>query len=262
LGTFTGRKGDLSFLERCYLLFGGRRDYNKIGLKATTIASSFGKVFKMSSEERTQLKEEDISRSLLYLVSNNIGQIAYLNAQAHGLTRIYFSGFFIRGHPATMNTINYAIHFWSKGTIRALFLRHEGYLGAVGAFLSQRPAQNRRLVSFQESFITAQKISPLSISAVGVLNEAPSSLTPFPLLANAEEYNPNTLRLTDASSQHYWIDLLDRNLEKLTHLAIEWEKGRSEDAVQRANAFKDMYRQHLQQLRREPNSYGPFSVPA
>jgi pantothenate kinase len=30
-------------------------------------------------------------------ISNNIGQIAYLNAQQHGLKRIYFGGGFIRG---------------------------------------------------------------------------------------------------------------------------------------------------------------------
>ena len=29
----------------------------------------------------------------------------------------------------------YAIRFWSKGSKAAYFLRHEGYLGAVGAFL-------------------------------------------------------------------------------------------------------------------------------
>lgn len=32
-----------------------------------------------------------------------------------------------------MNTLSYAINFWSQGNIRALFLRHEGYLGAAGA---------------------------------------------------------------------------------------------------------------------------------
>jgi pantothenate kinase len=62
-------------------------DYPKIGLKATTIASSFGKVFKMPQEERKLLREEDISKSLLYLVSNNIGQIAYLNARSHQITK-------------------------------------------------------------------------------------------------------------------------------------------------------------------------------
>lgn len=32
------------------------------------------------------------------------------------------------GHAATISTLSYAIRFWSKGTKRALFLRHEGFL--------------------------------------------------------------------------------------------------------------------------------------
>jgi type II pantothenate kinase len=32
------------------------------------------------------------------------------------------------GHAATIATLSYAIRFWSKGTKRALFLRHEGFL--------------------------------------------------------------------------------------------------------------------------------------
>lgn len=97
-------------------------DYTKLGLKSTTIASSFGKVFKHAGKgeeggERGTFKAEDISRSLLYGVSNNIGQIAYvmaipgpcssfsesemlsryMNAEKYGLDRIYFGGCFIRG---------------------------------------------------------------------------------------------------------------------------------------------------------------------
>ncbi|KAM9972371.1 hypothetical protein ACTFIW_007430 [Dictyostelium discoideum] len=60
-------------------------DYTKIGLSFDTIASSFGKVIyenekkKISGEEN--IKKEDIAQSLLKMVSNNIGQIAYLNSQ-------------------------------------------------------------------------------------------------------------------------------------------------------------------------------------
>jgi len=78
---------------------------------------------------------EDISKSLLYAVSNNIGQIAYMNAEKYNLDRIYFGGCFIRGHAATISTLSYAIRFWSKGTKRALFLRHEGFLGSIGAWI-------------------------------------------------------------------------------------------------------------------------------
>lgn len=111
-------------------------DYNKIGLKSSTIASSFGKVFKHGEGGRRKaFKQEDIARSLLYAISNNIGHIAYMNAAKYGLDRVFFSGCFIRGHAATISTLSYAIRFWSKGTMRACFLRHEGFLGAMGAWI-------------------------------------------------------------------------------------------------------------------------------
>ncbi|KZT73208.1 fumble [Daedalea quercina L-15889] len=109
-------------------------DYSKLGLKSTMIASSFGKVFKSRGQKGT-FTPEDISKSLLYAVSNNIGQIAYMNAEKYNLDRIYFGGFYIRGHAATISTLSYAIRFWSKGTKRAMFLRHEGFLGSIGAWI-------------------------------------------------------------------------------------------------------------------------------
>ncbi|AOW04636.1 type II pantothenate kinase [Yarrowia lipolytica] len=155
------------------------QDYTKIGLKATTIASSFGRVFKEIQRDRESgegdggdgksggdvdakseasasstdsasshapkssrdlFKSEDISRSLLYAISNNIGQIAFLQAQIHNLQHIYFGGSYIRGHLQTMHTLSYAINFWSQGSKQAYFLRHEGYLGAVGAFIKKQPS--------------------------------------------------------------------------------------------------------------------------
>lgn len=173
-------------------------DYPRIGLKASTIASSFGKVFKevrnfrkeheenkktqkeqssddsnkkssqdskncdntnssssstvcdnedtgydsecTQDEKFARFRGEDISRSLLYAISNNIGQISYLQARNHGLEHIYFGGSYICGHPITMHTLSYAINFWSQGEKTAYFLRHEGYLGAVGAFLKRQPS--------------------------------------------------------------------------------------------------------------------------
>lgn len=113
-------------------------DANKIGLKSSTIASTFGKVFRKSttrSERAEMFKQADIARSLLYAISNNIGHVAYMNAAKYGLDRVYFGGCFIRGHAATISTLSYAIRFWSKGAMRAHFLRHEGFLGAIGAWI-------------------------------------------------------------------------------------------------------------------------------
>ncbi|KAG6429568.1 hypothetical protein SASPL_107620 [Salvia splendens] len=117
-------------------IYGGT-DYSKIGLTSTTIASSFGKAIS-ANKELDDYRPEDVARSLLRMISNNIGQIAYLNALRFGLKRIFFGGFFIRGHAYTMDTLSVAVNFWSKGEAKALFLRHEGFLGALGAFMNYK----------------------------------------------------------------------------------------------------------------------------
>ncbi|SCV02854.1 LANO_0G00650g1_1 [Lachancea nothofagi CBS 11611] len=134
-------------------------DYGKIGLKSSHIASSFGKVFQRGphspikestadsilhpdtntddiQSRNRKFNNSDISKSLLYAISNNIGQIAYLQAKVHNVPNIYFGGSYIRGHLMTMNTLSYAINFWSNSQKQAFFLKHEGYLGAMGAFLT------------------------------------------------------------------------------------------------------------------------------
>ena len=60
----------------------------------------------------------DIAMALCRMVSYNIGHLAYLNAKRYGLPRVFFGGFFIRGHPYTMETISFAIRFWSKACPR------------------------------------------------------------------------------------------------------------------------------------------------
>ncbi|CEH16737.1 Pantothenate kinase PanK and related proteins [Ceraceosorus bombacis] len=145
-------------------IYGSSDALSSLGLKSSTIASSFGKVFRKEPgndsggsggpsahgheeaqtdqaprqrRKKKKFRQEDICKSLLYAVSNNIGQIAYMNAEKFNLDRIYFGGGFLRGHKATISTLSYAIRFWSKGTKRAYFLRHEGYLGAIGAWIHQ-----------------------------------------------------------------------------------------------------------------------------
>ncbi len=91
----------------------GDRDYSAIGLSATTIASSFGKVV-AENKDLDDYDPADIAVALTRMVSYNISHLAYLNAKAFGIKRVFFGGFYIRGHPYTMETISYAIRFWSK----------------------------------------------------------------------------------------------------------------------------------------------------
>lgn len=46
----------------------------------------------------------------MFFISNF--QISYLIALREGLKRIFFGGFFIRGHAYTMDTISFAVDYW------------------------------------------------------------------------------------------------------------------------------------------------------
>ena len=106
----------------------------KIGLPADIVASSFGKLV-AKQDPAAGLKQEDLARALLLMVTNNIGQVAYLNAQIHNTKRIYYAGNFLRHNVISQQRLAYAINYWSSGKFKALFLEHEGYFGALGAFL-------------------------------------------------------------------------------------------------------------------------------
>ena len=116
-------------------IYGGNSDaLDKLGLRADLVASSFGKLV-AKDDPAEGLKEEDLARALLLMVTNNIGQVAYLNAELHKTDRIYFVGNFLRQNRLSQRRLAFAIDYWSKGKMEALFLEHEGYFGALGAFL-------------------------------------------------------------------------------------------------------------------------------
>ena len=102
-------------------------------LSGDIIAGSFGKC--KSPEAIARLKQspnfaKDVVRSLLLMISNQIGQVfrmivlkvlqfgeiqsAVLYAETNDIKKIYFNGYLIRNHPIIMRTFSYAIEFWSQ----------------------------------------------------------------------------------------------------------------------------------------------------
>lgn len=112
-------------------IYGG--DYPKFNLSGDTVASNFGHM--NSAEKRMQVKREDLARALLEMVTINIGSIARMCAANEGIDRVVFIGNFLRVNQLSMKLLSYAVNYWSKGAIKALFLEHEGYFGAVGCFV-------------------------------------------------------------------------------------------------------------------------------
>ncbi|XP_072177688.1 pantothenate kinase 3-like [Diadema setosum] len=112
-------------------IYGG--DYALFGLPGSTIASSFGNMH--IKEKREEASKCDLARATLVTITNNIGSIAMMAAMREGIERIVFAGNFLRTNSIAQKMLAYAMQYWSKGTMKALFLQHEGYFGAVGAFL-------------------------------------------------------------------------------------------------------------------------------
>jgi len=110
--------------------------YSKLGLSPDIIASSFGKV--AIQEELEELRSEDVVRSLMFMFANNISQVAHLNAKLHNTERIIFAGGFLADNLYLLSRFSYALNFWSEGKMKPFFLRHDGYLGALGAMLHKR----------------------------------------------------------------------------------------------------------------------------
>ncbi|XP_074041008.1 pantothenate kinase 3 fbl isoform X3 [Leptinotarsa decemlineata] len=118
-------------------IYGG--DYARFGLPGDLVASSFSALCsfgQMNSEERrNKVSKQDLARATLVTITNNIGSIARMCAKQERIDRVVFIGNFLRVNPIAMKLLAYAMDYWSDGTMKALFLEHEGYFGAVGCLL-------------------------------------------------------------------------------------------------------------------------------
>lgn len=241
-----------------------------VDLPGDIIASSFGKAAR-SLRDRTdeQFKQEDVVRSLLLCISNDVGQIASLYAQLHCVNKVYFGGGFIRSNPFTMHTLSFAINYWSKGQIQALFLRHEGYLGAIGAFLMGAEEEHASNYCWGENFANSSGLasprnpresSQSSTFDLLELDRLNCELLPCPLLLDPCSYTPDTVDLTeDTAARDYWLRCLSQTVEKIRTQAEASQEG-MHDVVARADKFKEKYINRLNELAKNPCAYGSLTV--
>ncbi|KAK7913436.1 hypothetical protein WMY93_013647 [Mugilogobius chulae] len=235
-------------------IYGG--SYSTLGLTGDLIASSFGK----SATADKEFSKEDMAKSLLHMISNDIGQL------------VYFGGFFIRGHPVTMHTITYSINYFTKGEVQALFLRHEGYLGAIGAFLKGAEEDNPNQYSWEENYAgssglmsVSPDMSPMQRARSGTfdmleMDRKERQLVKLPLLQDPSSYIPDTVDLTeDALAREYWLFCFEDALDGVVKRAVASQPDMPE-AQERAEKFRQKYRHKLQTLRHQPFAYGSLTV--
>uniref|UniRef100_A0A9J7X7S9 4'-phosphopantetheine phosphatase n=1 Tax=Cyprinus carpio carpio TaxID=630221 RepID=A0A9J7X7S9_CYPCA len=216
-------------------IYGGA--YGSLGLTGDLIASSFGK----SATTDKEFSKEDMAKSLLHMISNDIGQLACLYAKLHNLTRVYFGGFFIRGHPVTMHTITYSINFFTK------YSWGENYAGSSG-LMSVSPELNPVQRARSGTFDMLE------------MDRLERQLVNLPLLQDPTSYIPDTVDLTeDVLAREYWLYCFEEALDGVVKRAIASQKDQPK-AVERAEKFRQKYRHKLQTLRHQPFAYGSLTV--
>ena len=106
----------------------------------------------IQKEKRKEASRADLAKASLMTVTNNIGAIARMCASivvsdtvlayntiifyfAQGVEKVVFVGNYLCNNELSMRLLAFAMEYWSQGSIRALFLEHEGYFGALGSML-------------------------------------------------------------------------------------------------------------------------------
>ena len=134
-------------------IYGAGEERSGLPLPGDLTASFFAKnLMRKDADPRAHTRDEDLCKALVVMIAQNLAQIAHLNARIHGARRVFFTGNFLRNNELALRTIVYTMQRWSqldKCTTEAVFFRHEGYFGAVGALLQSIDPQFVREMDFE-----------------------------------------------------------------------------------------------------------------
>lgn len=134
-----------------------------------------------------RFRAHDVALSLLRMVSNNIGHIACMCAQQYRLPHIIFGGSFIRDHPYTIATISSGVRYYSRGAVEALFLKHDGFVGAVGAHVSGADAVTRTVLRMPDSTPAAAPLREVPIPDPRAPSATPHTAPAAPMASRPAE---------------------------------------------------------------------------
>ncbi|SBT78863.1 pantothenate kinase, putative [Plasmodium ovale] len=131
------------------------------------LATSFGaieNILKKQKNSQRDMINQDVARSLVTMVSHNIGYLVYLLSRIHNVTRIFFSGKYVSNNEYVMESLTHGVYYYplhlEKNSVESsnppipyseppdtvevrtdtlpevLFLKHDGFLGAIGCFFA------------------------------------------------------------------------------------------------------------------------------
>lgn len=140
----------------------------------------------------------------------------------------------------------------------AHFLRHEGYVGAMGALLLHSPP--KVVKGFTEIFSEPRKYSGGFSEALGKLRELEVDLVPFPLLLNPENYKTDSIELLDEIERNELIKYFEEDTDKFLDPSLEKRIKNIDSYRKPASEFLSLFKERLKILRGEHTAFGEFSA--
>ena len=145
-------------------IYGSDYCTDHFNLPAHLVAAAFGKLG--DPEQRRRVHREDLASSCLMNVLNIVGQFSTLHAQVNEVTQIIFIGGILAGNHFCQEHLSFLLEKISNGKVlyrlfspirfflmarflqvKAHFLDHEGYHGALGVIQTVFSRRNEEFSS-------------------------------------------------------------------------------------------------------------------
>ncbi|VDP39741.1 unnamed protein product [Schistosoma margrebowiei] len=170
----------------------------------------------------------------------------------------------------SIQVITYAVRFWSGGEYKALFLRHEGYLGAVGAFLKTCKNNNstERKALWSENYVVSSSNTPFS--------DNPFESKPYATNHSKGETDFNKVPPHDLSIVNFSVGkvpnpkhlIIAQKAEESKSTLKKYHRAKAEesqsdtlsDASDRSHQFAERYKRFLRELSADPSGRGVLTV--
>jgi len=138
-----------------------------------------------------------------------------------------------------------------------MFLRHDGYIGALGAFMMEDPnlprsdpsslapsssdldldmKRHSHGGSFVENFSRSNSISDSSPGSVGIIGTFRNNLTAFPLLKDSKTYEPDTLDLFNYDRRIFWLRSCEESIETTIQI-VKSSMGDTPEVANKLNQY-------------------------
>ncbi|KAA6368502.1 MAG: pantothenate kinase, partial [Streblomastix strix] len=169
---------------------------------------------KEKGAEQYGISQADLVRTVQDLVLTQISQLVFFMCTTHNVRAVYFGGdveisSYINNNDDVMNSITNMVKFFSFGQIKTCYMRHEGFVGVIGAMLeslgysysSNSHTRNNQMRIMSASPVIIQ--SPQNVNSQSLLNQNENYNIKYQQLQNISHHNQSNTKESIKEKQYF-----------------------------------------------------------